>query len=1068
MRAYLYRLLKIEVGEGGRVGILLIMSFFMGVFLASISVASQSQFLLAYQEKTNEILPYALLISGALGLLSTVIYNFFQNRIPFQVLATASLVIIAAATAVLEFGGILFTNRTDIYFAGFVLIIPFTFITYLIFWGSFGRLFNLRQAKRLVGSVDLGAMLAAFIAYFSIPILLSADLITTRTLYTISLISIISFVGFFIYLSINSLNKTRSFAEEKRLYKKLDVKDFVQNRYIMYMSIFVVVSFIAMNFVDYSFLNVISIQFEGKPERLANFISLFEGTIIVFGFLVENLGTDRIIEEYGMRVAMIINPILIFAFTAAALTIGLSFGYTAENSAFAIFFLMISVSKLFVRSLKDSLDNPTFKLYLLPIEGSIRIDVQTKIEGIVTAFAMFAAGALIVLINMVKVFTLIYITIFTVPLLIVWYFVANKMYASYKHTLQNTLLNNKEKSKKKLDKEYTVFKVLEKEVKSSAEEKVIYALKLMEKLEPTLFENAVITLSESDNKKIKTFAEEKLEALGLSRDTAKADIKNLAQLAFGESEDSDLLSIEPEKLMKLSKSVKQNDRILACKLLRKQFSTKTIFILLELLRDGDPKVRFEALLTTRKVKRPETWPVLIEMLGSPSYGHQAAAALKESGEPVLPILEAAFHKSGQSDLVMLRIVQIIGRIGGKFAQQLLWRKADYPDKRIVKQILYSFRYINYKATGREAREVMSLLDDEISKTIWNIAAIHELPNTEHFQFLIEALREEVDDNYDHIFILLAILYDPQSVQLVRENMESGDPDNIAFAMELMELFIDQDLKPKLFPLLDEKPAEEKLKILQLHYPRESYTPIQVINYILNRDFNLNNRWTKVCAIHAVAFMEDFRISRGLVAQVFNSDKLLQETSAWVVYNKDKKVYEAIAERLPQRDKKFLDSSIENNQLLEGLDDGFFLWIEMVMFIKQLPVFRNIHGSLVCDLADKIMPIDLSPGEILKFDPEDHNSPIFIVAHGEVKLRYDDRNITTLQKEGLYGDLFQSGPWEKANMLEAIERSIIFKINLMDFYFVMANHHELVQGLVKNMTGLSKKIRKTLKKQPDGI
>jgi hypothetical protein len=34
---------------------------------------------------------------------------------------------------------------------------------------------------------------------------------------------------------------------------------------------------------------------------------------------------------------------------------------------------------------------------------------------------------------------------------------------------------------------------------------------------------------------------------------------------------------------------------------------------------------------------------------------------------------------------------------------------------------------------------------------------------------------------------------------------------------------------------------------------------------------------------------------------------------------------------------------------------------------------------------------------------------------------------------------------------AIERTILFKIDLLDFYFVMANHHELVQGLIKNMT-----------------
>ena len=40
---------------------------------------------------------------------------------------------------------------------------------------------------------------------------------------------------------------------------------------------------------------------------------------------------------------------------------------------------------------------------------------------------------------------------------------------------------------------------------------------------------------------------------------------------------------------------------------------------------------------------------------------------------------------------------------------------------------------------------------------------------------------------------------------------------------------------------------------------------------------------------------------------------------------------------------------------------------------------------------------------------------------------------------------------KVSTIEASERSVVFKINLMDFYFVLANHHELVQGLIRNIT-----------------
>jgi ATP:ADP antiporter, AAA family len=1045
MKARLLRFLDVEPDESGRVSLLFVMGFFMGMFIATISVASQSLFLKFFSE-TQE-LPVAFVVSGFFGLVATLVYNFLQNRIPFPWLATISLLTVGVITTFIEFGEGFFVEPKYMYAFGFTQILPFSFVVYLVFWGSFGRLFNLRQSKRLVGTVDIGALIATFIAFFSIPFLLR--IMEPQGLYGIALASVVMFISLFIYLSVKHLNKARSFAQEKMLYKKLSIKDFTRNRYIKYMALFIIFSMMAITFVDYSFFNVTTLQMQA--DELANFISYFEGTIVVFCFLFQVLATDKIQSIYGMRISLMVSPILIGFFTLAAVGLGFIFGYSPANNYFVIFFMMIAVSKLFIRSLKESLDNPTFKLYLLPIESKIRIDVQTKIEGIVTAIASIIAGGFIILITQFEIFNLIYITIFTLPIIALWFVVVNKMHQSYRGTLQDTLSKNKEAAEVAITREYTINEVLEKQVSSTVEDKVIYGLKLMEKLEPALFENSVMRLTDSDNLRVKKFAEEKMKSLEVDKDHTRKEVRNLAQQAAAETEDSDLLSISPENLMKLSKSARQQDRALAAKLLRQLVSPKTIFILLELLRDADSKVRFEALQTARKTKRVETWPVLIEMLNSPLYGHHSAAALKAAGERVLTTLEAAFHKSGQSDLVMLRIVQIMGRIGGEQALQLLWRKADYPDKRIVKQILYSLRYINYRAKGREVRDVFGLLETEISKTIWNLAALEELPETPEFKFLRDALHEEIAQNYDQITMLLSILYDPQSVELVRENIESGDPDNIAFAMELLDLFVDPELKPKLLPLLDDSSTEDKLRLLQLHYPRESYTPIQVVNYLLNRDFNLNNRWTKVCAIHASAFMPDFRVSRGLIAQVFNSDRLLQETAAWVVYNKDKHAFADIRERLPHRDKKFLDSSIENNQLLDGLDDGFFLEIEMVMFIKQLPVFRDIHGSLICDLADKITPVELVLGEKIKLPSQEDSKVILIVAHGEVNVMEDDRILAQLKKGAVYGELFQNAAALLANQVMATERTILFKINLLDFYFVMANHHELVQGLIKNIS-----------------
>ena len=163
----------------------------------------------------------------------------------------------------------------------------------------------------------------------------------------------------------------------------------------------------------------------------------------------------------------------------------------------------------------------------------------------------------------------------------------------------------------------------------------------------------------------------------------------------------------------------------------------------------------------------------------------------------------------------------------------------------------------------------------------------------------------------------------------------------------------------------------------------------------------------------------------------------------------------VAERLPIRDKKFLDTAIESNQLLEGLEDGFFLGIEMVMFIKGLPAFKGIPGAILSDLADKIIPIDLKPKEKIVFNNPDENRPILITALGQVKLKEGSTDVGIMKKSSVFGDLFQEGASIDITEVEAVERSVVFRINLTDFYFVMAKHHELVQGLVRNIMKTSK-------------
>src|ERR1043165_87419 len=71
------------------------MGFFFGIFIATYQVTAESLFLNQMSGRLNE----AFLYSGILGIASTLVFTFFQNRIRFVTLTFSSLAVILAVTS---------------------------------------------------------------------------------------------------------------------------------------------------------------------------------------------------------------------------------------------------------------------------------------------------------------------------------------------------------------------------------------------------------------------------------------------------------------------------------------------------------------------------------------------------------------------------------------------------------------------------------------------------------------------------------------------------------------------------------------------------------------------------------------------------------------------------------------------------------------------------------------------------------------------------------------------------------------------------------------------------------
>ncbi|MBK6267131.1 hypothetical protein JKA74_18955 [Marivirga sp. S37H4] len=1040
MKKLVLNILNAEAVESKRVFLLLLMGFFMGFFISGLSVGAESLFLNNFREESD--LPLAILIAGLFGVIATAIFNYFQSKVSFQRLATGTFLIIFGILASVEVAYIYLPDVKPLYFLTFTIVLPFTYLILLIFWGAFSRLFDLRQSKRIIGGIDTGQLSASIIALLLvIPFMLNSAGFTEKDLITLSMVSIGGMFLAFTWL----MNSCRQHLRRATGNSFVPYKKVFSDKYMRLMISFVVISMIAVNFIDYSFLSVTSAQF--TESNLALFLTYFNGTVIIFSFLFQTFATDKIIALYGLRVSLLINPILILLITAAACFIGAGFGYTPANPTFIFFFVIIAVSKLFVTSLKDALDEPAFKLYFLPLEEESRFDIQTKIQGVITAFAGLIAGAVILLLNNIEIFNLLTISVAVIPLLLIWYYVTRQMHSGYKSTLKNTLAKNKEKSISKASNEYSVSRLLLKQLESEDETKKLYSLKLMEKLEPQHFE--------AYKKNFKGKASLAMaDYLGNDKsgnpELSNHILKKLADKAMNESRSKDVAPLSFDELSLLCRALEPQKRQYAAKLFNQYADAKNIFLLIDLLKDANLSVRMEAIHTARLLKRRETWNVLIDMLDSVKFGHAASAALIAAGEPVLQSLESAFHKSGQSDKIMIAVIRIMSKIGGEEAKTLLLKKIDYPDKRIVHQMLTGFGYTDFNAEGNQAQIILQLIDEEIGKAAWNLAARIELPKEEKYALLKQAFKEEINKNYEQIFMLLSLVYDTQSVSLVKENILSETSDGIAYGLELLDMFVSPDLKPKLFPLADDISITEKLNLLENYYPRERFEPLELLNNILNRDYNQLSRWVKACALYNLASQEDYQTQFAVIGHLFNKDKLLQEVAAWLVYHRNPEQFAQIFKRLPEAEREELVENISRNKLDDGLSDGHFLLVEIVMFLKQLNVFSQINGSELCDLADNTKLVMLAEGETINLTLPENNA-IYVVAKGKVLIKSAEDEDYILEKGSVFGELFVPEKKLAAEELLTIEQAVLFQLNINNFYTLMAQSGEFTKQIFTAIT-----------------
>jgi hypothetical protein len=804
-------------------------------------------------------------------------------------------------------------------------------------------------------------------------------------------------------------------------------------------------------FSQYSFQKLVKEQYPDERD-LTNFNSFFIGAVYGISLIMQTFANPRIISNYGLRVSLFILPLVMIVFSIASILTGsfLGFEKSVAPAGFLYFFLFISLSRLFNWTLRDSLENPVFKLFFIPLDSRLRFNIQSKVEGLVNESARFIAGLLIFGLAFVPFFKIIHIAIFLIVLAGLYFLIVTKLYHGYRNKLRMKLEGG-DTHLEKLEKGYTrITNRLESMLSMPSPGKAIFSFKLLEKINAAQAPGWINVLMRNDDESARHYAQEKLnEFKGLSvsdqfvirMDTAKVEGtgKNiLSQFDLQSILDSDG-DITKSRIQKLTRSTNANDRHYAAELLLHTSKDECTSFLMELLNDSEPKVRNAAIKTSIKKYNTEVINAIIENLGNPVFSNQAMNALFLIGADTLQALDAAFYRSGQSTQIMLRIVQVIGRIGGTKAKEILWGKIDYPNKIVVSQVLLSLGECGFKAGISQITRIKYAIESDIADISWNLSAIQEVGDAGFAAQIKSSLRWEIQNDIEHIYMLLTMLYDTRSIQLVKENIDSGTAEGITYAIELLDVFLSEQLKKRVIPILDDLTLAERTSRLEDFYPRVKLDSALVLKFMINRDFAQSNRWTKACVLFQIGILgiEDFKMD--LIAQLFNPDWLLREVSAWALYKIHPDAYEQNAKRLGEDVKRELDALIIQSRRMTRF--------EKVLYFQKLSLFENVPGITLSYLADISEEIHLKKQDSLTLD-EKLNNNFYIIVSGVVDFYQKGEPITEFGEGQFVGEMLGIPNFVNSNMVIAKSEAVVLKFNKDQFYELVSDNVKLADKVLE--------------------
>jgi len=456
------------------------------------------------------------------------------------------------------------------------------------------------------------------------------------------------------------------------------------------------------------------------------------------------------------------------------------------------------------------------------------------------------------------------------------------------------------------------------------------------------------------------------------------------------------------------------------------------------------------------------------------YMHYIADFLVEIGDDILGLLENYFYQQDIDNELLIKIIEIYGRVGSDYAIELLFNHINYPNLYLQKLTINTLNTLN--KDYKDKKDIIIRKIYFIVQTITLLLTYRQnFKKDEKTYAILPNIDSEIKSDFSFLMGLLKLIYPHNIITLVEDNIKKK---NFLYASEIMHSVLDVELKNVILPLIESGPSYKIIRKLNIYFAIESvsveeqlkrliktnsgkvsnttrakaivvlagfYRKVKFNKWMLNNGTFVELDWTEEDINNTLNIISVTNIPDELYLGIFHSEPLVYTTAATILYNIN-----------PSRTSFFLSKfDAPRRNLLASLrnvdENQEATFLEKLRYLKKIHAFSGVSDEILSHLVNFTRVKDIREDDKWEWEKAP-NDDIVLVYNGIFKLQNEiDKNTLFTRNDILIKGL--NVP-DEDTVLIANKSGKLLIIDRVRYFRTLASHEELLRHIFKNHLGVN--------------